>query len=1010
MNIFDTFRYLYIPVSLYKIWVIISFPPDIWDTSFFFRSLALLSLFFRFFFFVAILLILLLHFQTTIENEQLGYVGAEIIIDRVKITGSLQGGILIGGNLLKSLTITNTDVTGTNSRDFGILLTTYDIKVVKIISTNLQRNWQGIVISYINSAELTIKNCTIKSSGYYGVYISPRDIDVIRIISTNLQQNRRGIRISMSSTELTIENSVINGTVYQGVYIYASSTSTIRIVNSSFTASGDRGLYIYGNTYQTRQTLFLNDSSFSWNTKGAIYYYNRYYYYSYSSAIQLFKSNYFFRNQGPTVEIRGAACVFLNNTFQENRGISVISFDNWYSYGRKPALTVQGNLFMANQCPDNAVINIKRRAYHVIIRNNNFEINSGRCVLLEGASTTGFISISDNLFNENNCADRSVIEVLRLDENATLANNSFTHNTAESVILLQVIRDIHSSLQRKQVSFNNNTLSNNIAYTSSRLSIADDSCAFVLSGIHYYKEIDFGFNKFNNSKYRRELCIRFPAFSTRDVVNVTHNWWGTANGSEVRDRISDFDDDYDFAIANDWPFLISDDDPTLTAVEKHDIKQHGSVLSGRLFESITLKAAHSPYSVTSDLIVLDNITLTIEAGVTVTVSPGMSILVAGALQAHGTPVNPVVFIVKEPTGSNKDSHLPVRLVDGDFPWEGRAEVFHNKSWKPIFASSNMLIWNTTEVICKQLGYGPPVDAKRVSDTYSHNMNRSRLVEIICHGNETFVHECSKKHKVFNYSHSNFVVNCQGAPWGNLRFVSSNDVDVSQMQSVLNHVEFSYCGNRHGMAVPAIEAVTNIPKLKSISIRNCSSGGLRIHSPRTEVHLNNSTFVNTGEAGISIVRSRHSILVESSESRRNQRGISFEEAGVENIPQVHYGRMFLCSEEKTVFVKNQTHLYFSIPRLKDTFVSLTCQKVLTVTKGQGIKLTLLYFKGTNRLKIYDSSSTVNLIVDRSSSSLRTFVYKELFIPRDDILVQLSGDENSEVVILVEDIDIYGECLR
>ena len=905
---------------------------------------------FSFFSFYFVNVLLLLH-QTTIENEKLDDIGGEISIDRAKITDSVLEGILIGGNLLKSVTITNTDIA--KSRDVGLRLTADNIEVLKIISTNLQTNRRGISIHYITSSEVMIEDC------------------------------------------------VINGTLYEGVSIEADSARTIRILNSSFIASGDRGLLIHDETSSTYPTLLLRDCTFSWNKKGAVYYYSSNYHYSASLATQ-FKSNHFFCNRETTVEISSApSCAFLNNTFQENQGISAISF------GRTPVLAVESNLFMANQYPDNALINIKNSANHVILTNNNFTLNSGPCVLFEGVGAT---SISDNLFNENKCANRSVIEVLRLDENATLANNSFTHNTGESVILLQVIHDIHSKLQKKQVSFNKNTLSNNIAYTSSRVSIAGDSCAFVFSGILYYKEIDFGFNKFNNSKYQRELCIRSPAISTRDVINVTHNWWGTANGSEVRDRISDYDDNYDFAIADDWPFLVSNDDPTLTAIERHDFKQHGSVLSGRLFESITLKAAFGPYSVTSDVIVLDNVTLTIEEGVTVKVSPGMSILVAGALEAHGTSAKPVIFTVKEPAGSNKDSHLPVRLVDGDFPWEGRAEVFHNNSWKPIFASSNMLIRNTTEVICKQLGYGPPVAAKRVSDTFSQNVNGSRLVEFICLGNETFVHECSTKHKLFNYSNSNIVVNCQGTPWGNLRFVSSRDVNVSQMQSVLNHVEFSYCGNRHGKAVPAIEAVTNIPKLKSISIRNCSSGGLRIHSRRNEVHISNSTFVNTGEAGINIVRSRHRILVEGSESSRNQRGISFEEAGVENIPQVHYGRMLLCSEEKTVFVKNQTHLYFGIPRLKDTLVSLTCQKVLTVTKGQGIKLTLLYFKGTNRLRIYDSSSTVNLIVDRSSSSLRTFVYKELFIPRDDILVQLSGDVNSEVVILVEDIDINGECLR
>ena len=62
----------------------------------------------------------------------------------------------------------------------------------------------------------------------------------------------------------------------------------------------------------------------------------------------------------------------------------------------------------------------------------------------------------------------------------------------------------------------------------------------------------------------------------------------------MRDRIWDFDDNYDFAIANDWPFLLKDDDSSLVSLEKHDIEQHGRLLSGRLFESVTLKASQSP--------------------------------------------------------------------------------------------------------------------------------------------------------------------------------------------------------------------------------------------------------------------------------------------------------------------------------------------------------------------------------------------------------------------------------
>ncbi|KAL9960874.1 hypothetical protein ACROYT_G034380 [Oculina patagonica] len=528
----------------------------------------------------------------------------------------------------------------------------------------------------------------------------------------------------------------------------------------------------------------------------------------------------------------------------------------------------------------------------------------------------------------------------------------------------------------------------------------------VLSGILYHKETKFRFNKFNNSKYLRELCVRVPAISSRDIVNVSHNWWGTAIASEVRDRISDFDDNYDFAIADDWPFLLRDDDPTLTAVKQHDFKQHGSVLSGRLFESVTLKSPHSPYSVMSDLAVLDNVTLTIEAGVTVKVSPGMSILVAGALQAHGTSAKPVKFTVKEPTGSNKDSSLPVRLVDGDLPWEGRAEVFHEKSWKAVSASSNMLAWNTTEVVCRQLGYGPPVAVKSNAKRLTRNLNGTWLMEFRCSGSETFLHECPNEQRAFNYSSTLSAVKCQGVPWGSIRFISSKEVNASQTQSVLHHVEFSHCGNRHGMAVPAIEAITNIPRIESIVIRNCTFGGLRIHFPRTDVHLNSSTFVNTGETGISIVQTRRSILLESSESSRNQRGISFEEPSEESVPRVFYGRVFLCNKEKVVNVQNQTILFFDIPMLQNTMAQVKCKKVLTVPKGQGIKFTLLFFKGSQMLMVFDSSRSTNSnsIVGKSSKDITALVRKQLYIPSDIILLKWSGDVNSKVVIQVEDVNI------
>jgi len=672
-------------------------------------------------------------------------------------------------------------------------------------------------------------------------------------------------------------------------------------------------------------------------------------------------------------------------------------------------VVVNTNRFVANQCPEKAVIDIRREASSFIIENNDFEFNSGRCVLLEGSAAYVPIIITDNVFNENDCGDRSVVEALRLDQQATFANNTFTQNRAGSVFLLQVVHNYQLSAQKEQLTFKNNTLSKNTPNTPAESSTAEDSCAVVISGLLYHKEAEFRFNKFNNSKYLRELCIWVPAISSRDLVSVTHNWWGTAVGRQVRDRISDFDDNYDFAVADDWPFLVSDDDSTSTVVEQHDSNQHGSFLSGRLFESITLKRFQSPYTVTSDFTVLDNVTLTIEAGVMVKVSPGMSILVAGAIKARGTLEKPIIFTVNEPASSNNDSDLPVRLVDGKFPWEGRAEVLHKSSWKPVSGSSNTPFRNITAVLCRQLGYGPPNVTKENSDVFRRNVNDTWLMEFHCYGNETSLHECLYIQRMFNYSSAFAVVKCQGAPWGNIRLIARRDANGSQPQSILDHVEFSYCGYRHGMAVPAVEAEINVPILESITIRNCTSGGLRFHLPGTDVHLNNSTFVNTGESGITFLQSHRNIQVESSETSGNQIGISFEEPAVENIPRVHYGREFLCNAEKVVNVKNQTLLYFDIPRLQNTMAKENCEKVLTTPKGQGIRLTLLYFKGSQRLTVYDSSRPVNLIVDRSNNEITALVHKELFIPHDTILLKWSGDVNSKVVIQAEDINISGECI-
>lgn len=413
-----------------------------------------------------------------IASELLDYSGGEISISRSRISNSQKGSILIGGNVLKSLSITDTDIT--NSKEFGIKLIPRGIEVVKFTSITLEHNKQGIILGPMYSG----------------------------------------------SKEFTIENCAINGSQLQGMYIYSDTKSTIRIVNSSITNGEDRGLHIQGHYREMHLSLFVNGSTFAWNKKGAVSCYNTY---RNVPVTMRFESNNFFRNQGPTVEIvsgtERVSWMFLNNTFSENRGFSVIALGTSSFSGSqyRPNVFVSGNKFLANQCPDKAVIDIRREASSLIIEDNDFEFNSGPCVLLEGTAAYVPISIADNVFNENDCGDRSVVEALRLDQQAKFANNTFTQNRAGSIFLLQVVHSHRPTFQKKELTFKNNTLSKNTPQSPAQSSTAADSCSVVISGILYHKETEFRFNKFNNSKYLRELCVLVPAISPRDIVSVTHN-------------------------------------------------------------------------------------------------------------------------------------------------------------------------------------------------------------------------------------------------------------------------------------------------------------------------------------------------------------------------------------------------------------------------------------------------------------------------------------------------------
>jgi hypothetical protein len=71
----------------------------------------------------------------------------------------------------------------------------------------------------------------------------------------------------------------------------------------------------------------------------------------------------------------------------------------------------------------------------------------------------------------------------------------------------------------------------------------------------------------------------------------------------------------------------------------------GTQVGGTITSNTTWTAANSPYTLTNTIQIPENVNLTIEPGVTVTVQPSVStmFLINGAITAHGDPTNKIIF-------------------------------------------------------------------------------------------------------------------------------------------------------------------------------------------------------------------------------------------------------------------------------------------------------------------------------------------------------------------------------
>ena len=83
--------------------------------------------------------------------------------------------------------------------------------------------------------------------------------------------------------------------------------------------------------------------------------------------------------------------------------------------------------------------------------------------------------------------------------------------------------------------------------------------------------------------------------------------------------------------------------------------------------------------------------------------------------------------------------ITVRLVDGSTQYEGRVEVYYYGQWGTVCDDGWDL--NDAQVVCKQLGFGPAIDA-RDKAFYGQGSDQILLDNVNCIGTESTIRNCA----------------------------------------------------------------------------------------------------------------------------------------------------------------------------------------------------------------------------------------------------------------------------
>ncbi|XP_035690544.1 uncharacterized protein LOC118425664 [Branchiostoma floridae] len=811
----------------------------------------------------------------------------------------------------------------------------------------------------VSTTTLRISDCSVRNF-YYGIQIKQSESNIHienSLISAGFENHRYGIFITSSSGDITLSD-VHVAYNYYGITV-SSIDGTVNMSNILVHSNSYGGLLlqnVHGLTTLTDVTVTKNGllSSYVRNDYGIKI-----------QHVSTQHGSYYLSN----ITCRDNNWYGIDLDLSHDTQVGI--YDSHIDGNKRGGIRVNTGAGQSDQHPT------------VGIHNSNITGNERYALQVTGRQRA--FDFVGNAVSGNRCPYQPALKLDGQAQNLSFISNTVLNNSARETLSLAMA--IFQSLIPFEIQIEMNIFEGNFFDPSLsdknqyKQHTANTSCTIEISG--YKRSIQMHRNILDNPNMDYTVCSRIHTDTPYWTIGASHNWWGTTVETEIRDKISDFDDWDDRAPVDYFPYLTGPDLSSPPADPfSRDVTMTTDNIGGRLYHPLHLQKDGSPYIIKADLTILTNASLTIDPGTTIKVYPCIGLSNLGSFVAQGTSTEPILF---ELADLDVPIHQPqVRLVGGRYPWEGRVEVLYNGEWGTV---CGRLHWDSrdADVVCRELGYGPSTMYK----TYSFEQGSGTIwigwsgSSPECNGNEMSIFNCLSGTPGNAYSgctHTYDVgircnmntpvsprLRCKTKKWGG---ITSN----SATTAVLTNVNFSNTGNLHGRshAAISIQEAQGATNISNIEISECMGTGIQIGGGKSATTIRSVNISRcNGYAGVSLGRSG----VITSTNIRITDSI-FTSGSFEITPHTcmdNYGSiMSLCAEEPDLHIKN--NMCFMETGRTNSWLS--CNRHLYASEGITVELIISFVQfqySYSSLRVYaDNRQTQQIGQVTRSDNGKTYI--------------------------------------